>query len=93
MALHSQLPIEHFTAHEMPSFHPCAQDAQWVAAARAGNDAERFGEWDALLLGVYLHGAAADTLVRQGVGPIGLTASEVTDAARGLLNQWVYCCE
>jgi len=45
---------------------------------------------DALLLGVYLHGAAADALVAQGVGPIGLTASELTDAARRLLNQWVY---
>ena len=45
---------------------------------------------DALLLGVYLHGAAADTLVAQGIGPIGLTASEVIEAARRLLNQWVY---
>lgn len=44
---------------------------------------------DALLLGVYLHGAAADELVAQGFGPIGLTASEVIDAARRLLNQWV----
>jgi NAD(P)H-hydrate repair Nnr-like enzyme with NAD(P)H-hydrate dehydratase domain len=41
----------------------------------------------ALLAGVYLHGAAADALVAQGVGPIGLTASEVIDAARRLLNQ------
>jgi len=45
---------------------------------------------DALLLGVYLHGAAADELAAQGTGPIGLTASEVIDAARRLLNQWVY---
>ena len=45
---------------------------------------------DALLLGVYLHGAAADALVQHGMGPIGLTASELTDAARRLLNQWVY---
>ena len=45
---------------------------------------------DALLLGVYLHGAAADALVAQGIGPIGLTASEVIEAARHLLNQWVY---
>jgi hydroxyethylthiazole kinase-like uncharacterized protein yjeF len=41
----------------------------------------------ALLAAVYLHGAAADALVAQGVGPIGLTASEVIDAARRLLNQ------
>jgi len=45
---------------------------------------------DALLLGVYLHGAAADALVEQGIGPIGLTAAEVIDAARRLLNQWVH---
>ena len=45
---------------------------------------------DALLLGVHLHGAAADELVEQGIGPIGLTASEVIEAARRLLNRWVY---
>lgn len=44
---------------------------------------------DALLLGVYLHGAGADDLVEQGIGPIGLTASEVIEAGRRLLNQWV----
>lgn len=38
---------------------------------------------------VYLHGAAADALVAQGVGPIGLTASEVSLAARQLLNTWM----
>ena len=45
---------------------------------------------DALLLSLYLHGAAADALVEKGIGPIGLTASELIDAARRLLNQWVY---
>jgi ADP-dependent NAD(P)H-hydrate dehydratase / NAD(P)H-hydrate epimerase len=44
----------------------------------------------ALPLAVHLHGAAADHAVRKGLGPVGLTASEVTDAARTLLNQWVY---
>ncbi len=43
----------------------------------------------ALLAGVHLHGAAADRLVAQGVGPIGLTAGEVIDAARQLFNEWV----
>ena len=42
---------------------------------------------DAMLLAVYLHGTAADDLVAHGVGPAGLTASEVIDAARNLLNQ------
>lgn len=44
---------------------------------------------DALLTGVFLHGAAADRLVQQGVGPIGMTASEVIDAGRAVLNEWV----
>ena len=43
----------------------------------------------ALIAGVHLHGAAADRLVASGVGPIGLTAGEVIDAARVLLNEWV----
>ena len=49
--------------------------------------AQGLGAGDALLLAVYLHGAAADDLVARGVGAAGLTASEVTDAARNLLNQ------
>jgi ADP-dependent NAD(P)H-hydrate dehydratase / NAD(P)H-hydrate epimerase len=38
-------------------------------------------------LGVYVHGAAADMLVKKGIGPIGMTASEVIIEARNLLNQ------
>jgi hydroxyethylthiazole kinase-like uncharacterized protein yjeF len=41
----------------------------------------------ALLAGVHLHGLAADQLVAEGTGPAGLTASEVIDAARKLLNE------
>lgn len=40
----------------------------------------------ATLCGVYLHGAAADLCVLRRIGPIGLAASEVTDAAREILN-------
>jgi hydroxyethylthiazole kinase-like uncharacterized protein yjeF len=36
---------------------------------------------------VYLHGAAADDLVRTGTGPVGLTASEVVRAARERINR------
>ncbi len=43
-------------------------------------------ERHALTAGVYLHGAAADIMVAAGDGPAGLTASEVIDAARVLLN-------
>lgn len=53
-----------------------------VAALLAqGTDAR-----NALLAGVYLHGAAADALVEEGTGPVGLNAGEVIDAARRLLN-------
>jgi hydroxyethylthiazole kinase-like uncharacterized protein yjeF len=41
---------------------------------------------DALLAGVYAHGAAADALVARGTGPLGLTAGEVIEAARALAN-------
>ena len=35
---------------------------------------------------VWLHGAAADVLAREGKGPIGISAGEIIDAARVLLN-------
>jgi hydroxyethylthiazole kinase-like uncharacterized protein yjeF len=40
----------------------------------------------ALRIAVCLHGAAADACVGRGVGPIGLTASELIPQARALLN-------
>jgi len=43
----------------------------------------------ALLAGVHLHGAAADRLVANGCGPIGLTAGEVIEASRRLYNEWI----
>ncbi len=42
----------------------------------------------ALLAAVHLHGAAADRLVAEGNGPIGLVAGEVIDAARQVFNEW-----
>lgn len=51
--------------------------------------AQGIGAGQALRAAVHLHGAAADELVQSGVGPIGLTASEVLDAARTLLNRSV----
>jgi hydroxyethylthiazole kinase-like uncharacterized protein yjeF len=42
---------------------------------------------NALLLAVHLHGAAGDALAQQGVS-VGMTASDVTEWARWLLNQW-----
>ena len=43
---------------------------------------------DALLLAVHLHGAAGDALAQQEAS-IGMTATEVTEWARWLLNQWL----
>jgi hydroxyethylthiazole kinase-like uncharacterized protein yjeF len=43
---------------------------------------------DALLLAVHLHGAAGDALAEKGIG-IGMTATEVAESARYLLNQWL----
>lgn len=40
----------------------------------------------AAALGVWLHGAAGDAAVARGVGPVGLTASEVARAVRDRLN-------
>jgi hydroxyethylthiazole kinase-like uncharacterized protein yjeF len=51
--------------------------------------AQRLSGESALVLGVHLHGAAADELAAAGVGPVGLTASELTDAARRLWNRWL----
>jgi hydroxyethylthiazole kinase-like uncharacterized protein yjeF len=51
--------------------------------------AQRYSGESTLVLGTHLHGAAADELVRSGTGPIGLTAGEVTDAARRLWNAWL----
>jgi len=42
---------------------------------------------DALLLGVHLHGAAGDALARYGIS-VGMTAGDLTEWARWLLNQW-----
>ena len=44
---------------------------------------------DALLCAVHLHGAAADALAAQGIGPVGLTAGELAPAARRLFNDWI----
>ena len=41
-----------------------------------------------MLLAVHLHGAAGDALAQQGI-TIGMTATEVTEWARWLLNQWL----
>ncbi|WP_459950938.1 NAD(P)H-hydrate dehydratase [Denitratisoma sp. agr-D3] len=44
---------------------------------------------EALALAVHLHGLAADRCVADGQGSLGLTASELPDAARAQINQWL----
>jgi ADP-dependent NAD(P)H-hydrate dehydratase / NAD(P)H-hydrate epimerase len=41
---------------------------------------------DATAAAVWLHGAAAESLAAQGSGPLGITASDVIDAARRVAN-------
>ena len=48
--------------------------------------AQKMPASEALALAVCLHGAAADALVAEGIGPVGLTASELAPAARRLIN-------
>ncbi len=49
--------------------------------------AQGLSGFEAIKLAVYVHGAAADALVAQGIGPLGLTASELAMSARRILNQ------
>ncbi len=42
---------------------------------------------DAVKSAVWIHGMAADILVEKGIGPIGLTASELIDTIRNIRNQ------
>lgn len=42
---------------------------------------------EAVKSAVWIHGIAADILVEKGIGPIGLTASELIDTVRGVRNQ------
>jgi len=51
--------------------------------------AQAWPAWEALCAAVHLHGAAADQLVADGHGPIGLTASELITVSRSLLNRWI----
>ena len=56
--------------------------ASWVRCSPRASTAAT-----AMRIGVCLHGAAADALVAQGTGPMGVCASELIDAARALVNE------
>ena len=48
--------------------------------------AQGWPAWEAAVGAVWMHGAAADRLVEDGVGPIGMTAGELPKAVRAVLN-------
>ncbi|MBB3220106.1 NAD(P)H-hydrate dehydratase [Pseudoduganella umbonata] len=51
--------------------------------------AQGWPAWEAALAAVWLHGIAADMLVAEGTGPIGLTATELIATIRVALNRLV----
>jgi hydroxyethylthiazole kinase-like uncharacterized protein yjeF len=51
--------------------------------------AQGWPAWEAALAAVWLHGIAADMLVAEGAGPIGLTAGELIATIRVALNRLV----
>ena len=52
--------------------------------------AQGLAPWAAIRLGVHLHGAAGDHLAARLGGHVGLSAGELIDPARELLNAWIY---
>jgi hydroxyethylthiazole kinase-like uncharacterized protein yjeF len=49
--------------------------------------AQQWPVWDAALAAVWIHGDAADCMVNEGIGPIGITAPELLPYLRKSLNQ------
>lgn len=60
-----------------------------VAALVAQGLRHGLDTWQAAALAVQAHAMAGDALVAQGVGPIGLTASEIAVEMRRVLNALV----
>ena len=58
-----------------------------IAAIAAQGVRHQLNLWESTGIAVQLHAAAADSLVGQGVGPIGLTPSETILEMRSLLNK------
>lgn len=65
----------------------CAGTGDVLSGLIGGLMAQGLSGLEAAKLGVFVHGAAADALVARGIGPVGLTASEVAHEARNVLNQ------
>jgi hydroxyethylthiazole kinase-like uncharacterized protein yjeF len=63
-----------------------------LAGICGGLLAQNWPVHEAALAAVWLHGHAADGLVEKGIGPIGLTASELIPEVRWNLNQLTLQC-
>lgn len=57
-----------------------------IAALMAQGVRHQLDVWDAVCLGVQAHSRAADQLLMRGIGPLGMTASEVAFQLRNVLN-------
>ena len=68
----------------------CAGMGDALTGLVVGLIAQGAAPLDALLAGVWLHGAAGDALAQVNGGPLGVTASELIDSARALLNRSIY---
>jgi ADP-dependent NAD(P)H-hydrate dehydratase / NAD(P)H-hydrate epimerase len=68
--------------------HALSKNTETVVAQGFPADAPASHAATILRSAVYLHGAAADSLVARNIGPVGLTASEVAVEARRLWNAW-----
>jgi hydroxyethylthiazole kinase-like uncharacterized protein yjeF len=60
-----------------------------IAALAAQGIRHQLSLWEVAGIAVQLHAMAADSLVNQGVGPIGLTPSETILEMRSLLNKLI----
>jgi hydroxyethylthiazole kinase-like uncharacterized protein yjeF len=58
-----------------------------IAAIAAQGIHHKLSLWEASCIGVQLHASAADSLVAQQIGPIGLTPTEVILEMRSMLNK------
>ena len=58
-----------------------------IAAIAAQGVRHQLNLWESTCIVVQLHATAADSLVNQGIGPIGLTPSETILEMRSLLNK------
>lgn len=58
-----------------------------IAAIAAQGTRHQLNLWQSTCIAVQLHATAADSLVKKGIGPIGLTPSETILEMRSLLNK------